>query len=106
MFDEAELTKAKILTNWKRLERLPTELLKPQRCPICNGKMEGLEVTTRMSYYECVDCGFKQPSLDIKTAGTDVASLAAALGLGALFGLGLAALLHLLAQGERREIGR
>jgi len=99
VFDSVELAKAKILTERSKLNELPLELRKPEKCPICHGHMSGFEVRTRVSYYQCEECGYKQPGLEIQAQGTDVASLAAALGLGALAGLGIAALLYLLTQG-------
>lgn len=98
VFDSAELARAKILTEKSKLNELPLELRKPEKCPICHGSMSGFEVETRVSYYQCKECGYKQPGLEIRGQGTDVASLAAALGLGALVGLGIAALLYVLTQ--------
>lgn len=86
-----------------KLNRLPPELIRPQECPICHGQMSGFEVNTRVSYYQCAECGYKQPGLEIQAQGTDVASLAAGLGLGVLAGLGLAALLYLLTHSNSKS---
>jgi len=101
IFDEAELVRAKILTEGGR--RLPREVLMPEKCPICGGKMRGLEVRARVSYYVCDRCGYKQPGLDISAKGTDVSALAAALGIGTLIGLGIAALAYLLSRPSKNE---
>jgi len=103
VFDEAEIAKAKILTNMKLLkERLPAQVLQPTVCPICKSKMRGIEVRTRVAYHQCPECGYKQPVLSVDVGGNDVAALASALGLGVLFGLGIAALLYLLSEDRVR----
>lgn len=96
VFGSAELAKAKILTERLKLNELPVQLRKPQKCPVCHGNMSGFEVNTRVSIYQCKECGYKQPGLEIQAHGNDVSSLAKALGLGVLAGLGIAALLYLL----------
>ena len=101
IFDEAELVKAKILTEGGG--RLPKEVLMPERCPICGRKMRRLDVRMRVSYYVCDKCGYKQPGLDIEAKGNDITALAAALGLGTLIGLGIAALAYLLTQPPKSE---
>ena len=72
----------------------------PEKCPICGSKIGGFEVKTRVSFYTCDNCGYKQPSINIDVKGAD---LAAALGLGFILGLGLAALLYLITQGSSEK---
>mgnify|MGYP001088366924 CR=1 FL=1 len=99
VFDEAELAKARIVMDVKRLkEKLPAQVLQPTSCPICKSEMKGVEVRAKVAYYHCPDCGYKQPSINVDVGGNDVAAVASALGLGVLFGLGIAALLYLLSQ--------
>ena len=100
VFDGVELAKAKILI--ERTKQFPPEVFMPNKCPICGGKMQGLDVRARVTYQACNECGYKQPSIDISAKGTDVTSLAAALGLGTLFGFGIAALLYLISQSNRK----
>lgn len=100
VFDGVELAKAKILT--ERTKQLPPEVFMPNQCPICGGKMQKLDVQARVTYQACNECGYKQPSIDISAKGTDVTSLVAALGLGTLFGLGIASLLYLLSQSNTK----
>ena len=97
VFDEWELVRAKLITG--SIKQLPKELLAPEKCPICGNKMRGFEVRTRVSYYVCDNCGYKQPGINVDVKGTDIASLATGLGLGVLLGLGLAALMYLAARG-------
>ena len=103
VFDEAELARAKLITGG--IKRLPKEVLAPEKCPICGSKMRGFEVRTRVSYYVCDNCGYKQPGINVDVKGTDIASLATGLGLGVLLGLGLAALIYLVTRGsgEKQE---
>ena len=101
VFDEAELVRAKLITG--SIKRLPKELLTPEKCPICGNKMRGVEVRTRVSYYVCDNCGYKQPGINVDMKGTDIASLATGLGLGVLLGLGLAALIYLATRGSSEE---
>ena len=96
IFDAAELVRARMLTGG--LKRLPKELLAPEKCPICGGKMRRLEARTRAPYYACDKCGYKQPGLDVE--GTDVSRLASSLGASTVMGLGMAALAYLHAKGE------
>ncbi len=103
VMDEIELAKAKILMESKKLRELPEEILKPKKCPICGSEMRGMEVKLKTRYYECKNCGYKQPGLDLEVKGTDIASLAAGLGIGTLIGLGIAALLYLLFGRRERE---
>lgn len=102
-FDSAELVKSRILTERANMNQLPAELIRPEQCPICNESMDGLEVNTRVSYFQCEACGYKQPGLDIEAKGTNVARLAAALGIGVLASLGLAALLHILTRNTSKK---
>jgi ribosomal protein L37AE/L43A len=95
--DEAELAKAKILTNVEMLkEKLPEYISRPSVCPLCKGEMQGFQLRTNIRYYTCSKCGYKQPGIDLQASSTDISSLAAALGIGVLAGLGIAALLYLL----------
>lgn len=99
VLDGAELAKAKIMTNFGSLDKkLPASVLKPTTCPICQTPLKGFELRTNIYNYQCPKCSYKQPGIDVQAFGTDVASLGAALGHGVLFGLGIAALLHLLSE--------
>ncbi len=102
VYDEAELVRAKLITGG--IKQLPRELLAPEKCPVCGSKMQGFELRARVAYYVCENCGYKQPSVNIDAKGTDISSLATALGLGVLIGLGLAALLYLISQGGEAEL--
>ena len=104
VFDEAELARAKLITGG--IKRLPKEVLAPEKCPICGSKMRGFEVRTRVSYYVCDNCGYKQPGINVDVKGTDIASLATGLGLGVLIGLGLAALIYLVTRGSGEKQGK
>jgi len=101
VFGEAELVRAKLIMG--SIKQLPKELLIPKECPICGNKLRGFELRTRVSYYVCDNCGYKQPSISLDVKGTDIASLAKGLGLGVLLGLGLAALLYLATQGNSEK---
>ena len=87
---EAEMAKAKLMTQGRdAFAKISPEVLNPVKCPICSGEMEVLEVRTRVGYKKCQRCGYSQPSLDVSAAGTDIANLLVAMGVGTLFGLGI-----------------
>jgi predicted RNA-binding Zn-ribbon protein involved in translation (DUF1610 family) len=101
VMDEAELVRAKILTNIKQFnENLPQEIKNPTICPLCKNKLESFEVRVAVKYYRCSKCGYKQPGIDLQASGDDISSLAAALGIGVLAGLGIASLLYLLSKSD------
>ena len=97
VMDEVELAKAKILTNLQMLkEKLPKNISRPSVCPLCKGEMQSFELRANVRYYTCSKCGYKQPGIDLQASSTDISRIAAALGIGVLAGLGVAALLYLL----------
>lgn len=97
---EAEMAKAKLMTGGKdAFAKISPEVLNPTKCPICSSKMKEIDVRTRIGYKKCEKCGFSQPYLDISAEGiNDIPSLLIAVGLGTLFGLGIAALLKLMSE--------
>jgi predicted RNA-binding Zn-ribbon protein involved in translation (DUF1610 family) len=97
IYEQVEMARSKIALEKSRLKRLPAEILKPEKCPICGSEMvmEATEIRTRFGYYRCSNCDYKQPAIDISVISSGSGSLMA-LGSGIIIGLGIAALLYLL----------
>jgi predicted RNA-binding Zn-ribbon protein involved in translation (DUF1610 family) len=100
VYEQVELARSKFAIEKSRLKNLPTEVLRPHKCPICGGKMVGAEIRARFGYYKCTQCDYKQPVLDIE-AITSGSSGLMALGSGIIIGLGIAALLYLMFSEEK-----
>jgi tRNA(Ile2) C34 agmatinyltransferase TiaS len=101
LVEQVELAKAKIIMNRNVLKKLPDNLTAPSKCPVCNGPMEKTAIKVDIGTYKCSSCGYKQPYINAEVFGNDLSSLAAALGLGVLAGLGIALLLNILFGGEK-----
>ncbi len=101
ILDEIAFAKMKIAMDRKKLSRLK-DIVAPERCPVCGGELKKLEVEAKVEYVECKECGFKQPRLSVEARGSDLYEFLKALGIGALIGLGLAALLYLLSRGSEK----
>lgn len=80
------------------LNSLPQESLEPSTCPICGVPLETFEV--RYQYARCPDCGYKQQTFSV---ASNVATVGAALGLGAILGLALGALFRELSRSRERK---
>lgn len=72
----------------KGIQTLPQELREIKNCPICGNKLEKFGV--KYEYLRCQnpDCGYNQKNLEVNTTGT--------FAMGAMVGLGLAAIIYLL----------
>ncbi len=93
--DSVQLIKAKAIANQVRL---PQEVLSPKVCPLCTGTMEGVEATLRLGYHKCMNCGYSQPTIKVEQIRADIGPTLAALGIGALFALGIASLAYLISR--------
>lgn len=80
------------------LNSVPQESLEPSTCPICATLLETFEL--KYQYVGCPNCGYKQQTF---SAASNIATVGAALGLGAILGLALGALFReLSSSGDRR----
>lgn len=72
----------------KGIETLPKELIETKKCPICGSKMEGFGI--KYQFLQCSNpkCNYKQRNLRLDATG--------AFAIGAIVGLGAAALIYLL----------
>jgi len=79
----------------KGVETLPQDFIHSTRCPLCGSRMEGISV--KVAYLQCSnpECGYKQRSLKINATG--------AFALGALMGLGAAALIYLMSKNKKEK---
>jgi hypothetical protein len=68
-----------------RLHYIPKEVLAPEKCPLCGNPLKKFQV--EFSYYECPKCHYQQQEFKLD---------ANALAVGALIGLGIAALAYLV----------
>ena len=77
----------------KGIGSLPKELIEIKKCPLCGSKLEGFDV--KYEYLQCPnpDCGYKQRNLHFNATG--------AFAIGAMVGLGIAALIYLLTKGAK-----
>jgi ssDNA-binding Zn-finger/Zn-ribbon topoisomerase 1 len=77
----------------KGIKTLPKQLREVEVCPICGSKMEGFSV--KYQYLRCSNpkCNYKQRNLHLDATG--------AFAIGAIVGLGVAALIYLLTQNEK-----
>jgi len=87
-----------VYENWKRteaeiarkgLQSIPTEVLKPHRCPACNGMMGTFKM--KNEFLKCNRCGYCQQNFAVTTNFFG----------GILLGLGLSALLSTLNQSSK-----
>ena len=86
-YDAAQKVRKELVR--RGLDNLPkglSALLEFEKCPTCGSEMKRLDLS--YSYHECTHCGYKQQSFDMNGAGI--------FALGAIFGLGIIALLYLL----------
>jgi len=69
------------------IRSLPKDFVSSEKCPVCGSHMEGVKV--ELGYVRCIspDCGYQRKSLKVDATG--------AFALGALIGLGAAALVYL-----------
>lgn len=68
-----------------KLQNLPSQVLNPEKCPLCSTPLKKFEV--KFSYYECPKCHYQQQEFKLD---------ADTLAVGALIGLGIAALAYLV----------
>lgn len=73
------------------LNSVPSEIREPSVCPWCGTQLEYIELKYR--YAQCSKCGYKQQTFPAKS---NVTELIAAVGLGAIIGLGIAELVKAL----------
>jgi len=92
--DSMQVIKAQAIAN--RVKKLPSGVLNPKECPLCGGKMQGIEATMRVGYRKCTNCGYGQPIFQPEQVSVDSGSTLADLGKGALMALGIAALAYLI----------
>lgn len=72
----------------KGIETLPREMREIEVCPICGSKMEGFSVKCKFLQCSNPECDYKQRNLHVEAAG--------AFAIGAIVGLGAAALIYFL----------
>ena len=72
----------------KGIETLPKELREIKVCPLCGSRMEGLSIKYQFLQCSNPECNYKQRNLRLNAAG--------AFAIGAIVGLGVAALIYLL----------
>ncbi len=92
-YDSLPIVKARAIAN---KGRLPEEVLSPQKCPLCGGKMQGTGAPVKLEYHECASCGYGQPIFNLEQVKTDMGPALADLGKGAFMALGIAALAYLV----------
>ena len=80
------------------LNSLPQESLEPSTCPICGASLQTFEV--KYQYVRCPDCGYKQQTFSV---ASDIATLGAAPGLGAILGLALGAFFRELSNSRQKR---
>lgn len=73
------------------LNSVPSEICEPLACPWCGTQLNSVELKYR--YAQCPKCGYKQQTFQ---ARSNMPELIAAVGLGALIGLGIAELIKAL----------
>lgn len=72
----------------KEIDALPKELTEAEACPVCGSKMEGIRMKCQFLQCSNPECGDKQRNLRIDATG--------AFAIGAIVGLGMAALIYML----------
>jgi hypothetical protein len=86
--DYESIEKARQQLAIKGIGVLPKELREVNVCPICGSKMEGFSIEYQFLQCSNAKCGYKQRNLRVDAAG--------AFAIGAVVGLGIAALIYLL----------
>ena len=79
----------------KGIEALPKEIREMKICPICGGKMEGFSVKYQFLQCSNPECDYKQRNLRLNATG--------AFAIGAIVGLGAAALIYLLTREVKKS---
>lgn len=78
----------------KGIESLPKEFREITICPICGQKLQGFDIEYSHIYCPTEECGYNQKNLKVNV--TD------AFAIGAIVGLGTAALLYLIFKGGKK----
>jgi len=78
-YEAAQIARMQLIK--KGVDVLPKHILQPEKCPLCNGKIEKFEA--RYSYYECKNCGYKQQAFEVKA--NTFPTLGDVIGLGITF---------------------
>ncbi len=77
------------------ISHIPGQIRKPSVCPHCRSPVNYVEA--KYQYAECPNCSYRQQTFSV---GTDMTEAIAAIGLGVLFGLAIAALTEALSGKE------
>lgn len=90
LYDYKTVEQARQQLAIKGIGKLPKELKEVKICPVCGSGLE--ELSIKYEYLQCPNpnCSYKQRNLTMNASG--------AFALGAIIGLGAAALLYLLAR--------
>lgn len=79
---------------------VPQQIRNPSLCPYCGAPVRYVEVKYR--YAECPNCFYRQQTFGVET---NIGEAIAAVGLGTLFGLAIAALAEALPEKGREGRG-
>lgn len=86
---------ASLMLSRKGIENLPSEVLSPEYCPICESRMQGLRL--RYSYKRCPRCGYTQQ--DFRASSSFLTEAA----IGGSIALGLSLLIYFLSGDTEEE---
>lgn len=87
---------ASLVLSRKGTKNLPSEVLSPEHCPICESKMKKLEL--RYSYKRCPRCGYTQQDFKASSDFLRGASIAGSIALG------LSLLIYFLSEDNKEEV--